>query len=234
MSFFFYWYNANMYNSLEFNSGRNALAYMVKKLGIEEIHIPYYLCDVIRHMLVKENCKPIFYHIDDNFYPMKDFSPEDYILYPNYFGICSKNIEQLLLKYPKLIVDNAHSYYDYPKGCICFNAGHKFGFKKSILWFKDEACENFILPKKENYQKYSDGFRKLHEKYKKENLIKIENVNNVCSFVYPLLTKTVQEADSMVKQLEKEGKTIYRFWNSLPESFNEYKFYSRLIPIPVL
>ena len=223
-----------MYKTKEFNLGREALAYSVKKFNIKKIHVPYYLCDVIRHTLVKEHCKPIFYHIDDNFYPTKEFPCSDYILYPNYFGICSENVTKLAEKYPKLIVDNAHSYYDSPKGYICFNAGHKFGFEKSILWFKDNSCESFMLSSRNSFQKYSDGFRKLHEEYGEQNLIKIKDVNNVISFVYPLLTKTAKQADKIVKKLEKENKTIYRYWNLLPETFNEYKFYSRLIPIPVI
>jgi len=222
-----------MYNSLEFDLARDALGYLVKKFKIDRIYIPYYLCDVIRHTLYTLNCKPFFYHIDDNFLPVNKFLPEDYILYPNYFGICHYNVKKLVESYPRMIIDNAHSYYDSPHGFACFNAGHKFGFKKSILWFKDEICNNCIMPSKQNFQTYHESFVELHEKYKKQNLLKIDNIDKVCSFVYPLLVDTVQNADEIVKQLTMDGKIIYRYWNSLPKNFNEYKFYSRLIPIPV-
>ena len=226
-------YNSDMYKSLEFDLARNALEHLIKIFNIDKIHIPYYLCDVVRHTLCRKGCKPIFYHVDDSFFPAEKFSQCDFILYPNYFGICYQNVKILAEKYPCLIVDNAHSYYDFPQGFACFNAGHKFGFKKSVLWFKDKSSNKFIHPSQENFQRYNNGFIKFHERYGKQNLLKIENVDGICSFVYPLLVNTENEANSIVKELKKEGKTIYRYWNPLPKSFNEYKFYSRLIPIPI-
>ena len=56
--------------------------------------------------------------------------------------------------------------------------------------------------------------------------------NNFCPFCYPLLMESEEKADKIVKSLTEEGYTIYRYWNLLPESYNEYKFYSRLIPVP--
>ena len=126
-----------MYKILEFNLGRNALRHVIQEFRIKKMQIPYYLCDVVRHTLVQENCKPIFYHIDDNFYPIEDFAENNYILYPNYWGICGENVKKLTEKYPNLIVDNAHAFYNKPSGFACFNAGHKFGYKKSYLWIKD-------------------------------------------------------------------------------------------------
>ena len=224
-----------MYKIIICHSGHEALEKIIKKYNIKEMHIPYYLCDVVRHTLVKEGCKPKFYHIDDNFYPNKFFPDEDFILYPNYWGICSKNVKKLVSIYPKIIVDNAHAYFDEPKGFACFNAGHKFGYKNSYLWINDGSIksdnkiiiegENDILPRKHK-------FLELHEKYKKTNLLNI-NTDSI-PFIYPFLAETIEEADNLVKILKEEGKTIYRYWNTLPENFPEYKFYSRLVPIPIL
>ncbi len=222
-----------MYSSLEFNLAREAIEHLVKIFKIDKIHIPYYLCDVVRHTLYKASCKPIFYHIDDNFFPTEHFSKEDFILYPNYFGICHDNVKRLANIYPKLIVDNAHSYYDSPLGFASFNAGHKFGFDKSILWYENKSCKNYLLPSINNIEEYNYGFLKLHEKYGKQNLLNIKNIDNIHSFVYPLLVSTECEADNIVKELTNQGKVIYRYWNQIPKSFNEYKFYSRLIPIPI-
>lgn len=215
-----------MHEVLKFNYAREALGYLVKTFEIKEMHIPYYLCDVVRHTLVEAGCKPLFYHIDDNFYPQKEFPKEDYILYPNYFGICGANVQKLVKIYPKLIVDNAHAYYDKPLGFACFNAGHKFGFEFSLLWIGTEDAENVI----ENNRK--EEFLKLHSIYYKTNLLKINTENIVSPFVYPYLAKNTDEADELVRELERYGKTIYRYWNPLPQNFGEYKFYSRLVPIP--
>lgn len=221
-----------MYKTLIFNLGRDALRYIIKTYAIKKMHIPYYLCDVVRHTLVEENCKPLFYHIDDNFFPDSEIPENDFILYPNYWGICGENIKKLAEKYPNLIVDNAHAYYDKPSGLACFNAGHKFGYENSVLWIKSENGTDDYIQIDEYAIKRQQIFCNLHNEYKSINNLKIDL--NSTPFVYPCLTDTIDEADNLVKKLKKDGKTVYRYWNPLPKSFLEYKFYSRLVPIPVL
>lgn len=214
---------------LKFDLARNALRYLIREYHIKKIHIPYYLCDVIRHTVYAENCTPRFYHIDDNFMPEESFSPEEYILYPNYFGICGKNVEKLALLYSKLIVDNAHAFYDSPSGFACFNSARKFLPVKdgAYLWFKGET--RTLYP--------DTGRRKLFNQYAnrfgKTNLLKIDVPADAVPFCYPYLAETIEEADNLAKELTSTGLTIYRYWNCLPETYNEYKFYKRLVPIPL-
>ena len=229
-------YNKIMYKRLTFKKGREALREIINIYGIKEIYLPYYLCDVVRHTAVKEGCKPIFYHIDDNFFPIYKFPEDKYILYPNYWGVNGRNIEKLAKKYPRLIVDNAHAFYDEPKGFACFNAGHKFGYENSYLWLqkygeKDDYAFLYSPEIKRNKVLRKEIFLKLNEKYKNDNLLDIDTNSN--PFIYPFLAETAEVADELVKILKKEGKTIYRYWNPLPESYLEYKFFSRLVPIPI-
>ena len=226
-----------MYEQYDFHSAHEALGYLVKKYGIKQMHIPYYLCDVVRHTLIAEGCKPVFYHIDDNFYPAELFPETDYILYPDYFGICRNNVEKLVSLYPKLIVDNAHAYYEQPSGFACFNAGHKFGLPKSKLYIKkDDLPQNFDFTNEE--LEMADErlklFMELHRDYGKENLINIDVNAPSIPCIYPFLARTEDNADILVKELKRKGKTVFRYWSLLPRSFNEYKFYSRLVPVPVL
>ena len=219
---------------LEFNLGRDALKYLVQYYGIKKMHVPYYLCDIVRHTLFDAGCKPVFYHIDDDFFPQKSFSEDDFVLYPNYWGICEVNVNKLVNLYPKLIIDNAHAFYNEPKGLACFSAGHKFGFKSSYLWLRErknfETKTDIVQDKAEERKQI---FIDLHNKYKNINNLKID-INSKSPFCYPCLTDTIKEADDLVKLLKEEGKTVYRYWSPLPKSFSEYKFYSRLVPIPVL
>ena len=132
-----------MYKQLEFDLARNSLKYVINHFRIKELYIPYYLCDVIRHSLFEAGCKPLFYHIDDNFMPTIEFQKESYILYPNYFGVCEDNVDKLVETYPNIIIDNAHSYYSKPKGLASFNAKHKFlEAQGSTLWIgkNNYAC----------------------------------------------------------------------------------------------
>ena len=111
---------------LQFNLARNCLRYIIQAYQITEIYIPYYICPTIISAIRKENCRIKFYHIDEKFFPSKNFPPESYILYPNYFGICAKNIIELSQKYKNLIVDNAHNFYMPHFGLASFNSMRKF------------------------------------------------------------------------------------------------------------
>lgn len=226
-----------MYEQYDFCLVREALGFLVKKYGIKQMHIPYYLCDAVRHTLVACGCKPLFYHIDDNFYPVETFTDDDYALYPNYFGICRNNAEKLVSIYPKMIIDNAHAYYERPSGFACFNAGHKFCLPSSKLYIKkDDTLQNYDLTKEDikMAEERLNLFMELHNSYGQDNLlnIDIESVSYPC--IYPFLAESEKCADGLVKDLKRKGKTIFRYWSHLPHNFNEYKFYSRLVPVPVL
>lgn len=229
-----------MYEEYKFDLARNSLRYLIRRVGIKEIFIPYYLCDVIRHVVYEEHCRSVFYHIDDNFYPAQTFPAESFVLYPNYFGICDNNVNELEKIYPNLIVDNAHAFYLPPQGFACFNSVRKFRNEKegSYLWIKntektgnsDLLQQNFV---KEIINSRIDKFNKIHKTYGETNQLKID-MNSVKSpFCYPYLAKTNEEADTIADQLLTEGYTIFRYWNNLPQSYNEYKFYRRLVPIPI-
>lgn len=194
--------------------------------------MPYYLCDVMRHTAVTHGAKPVFYHIDDDFMPVQEFPRDAYVLYPNYFGICAKNVEKLAKLYPKLIVDNAHAYFEKPRGFACFNSAKKFlPVKKGAnLWIKD-VCEEYLSSEKPDFLR-REMFLKYHKKLS-DNELNIDISDSCIPFCYPYLASSVEIADKLVEKLTADGKTIYRYWNNLPKSYNEYKFYSRLVPIPL-
>ena len=194
--------------------------------------MPYYLCDVMRHTAVTHGAKPVFYHIDDDFLPVQDFPRDAYVLYPNYFGICAKNVEKLAKLYPKLIVDNAHAYFEKPSGFACFNSAKKFLPVKegANLWIKD-VCEECLSSEKPDFLR-REMFLKYHKKLS-DNELNIDISDSCIPFCYPYLAPSVEIADKLVEKLTADGKTIYRYWNNLPKSYNEYKFYSRLVPIPL-
>ena len=64
-------------------------------------------------------------------------------------------------------------------------------------------------------------------------ILNIDISDSCIPFCYPYLAPSVEIADKLVEKLTADGKTIYRYWNNLPKSYNEYKFYSRLVPIPL-
>lgn len=215
---------------LKFDYARNSFRYIIKKYKIKEIYIPYYLCEVMRHSAFDEKCKPIFYHIDDNFMPENKFPIDSFILYPNYFGICDKNVEKLVNIYSKIIIDNAHAFYAQPSGFASFNSARKFlsGRNVSNLWIgKGNNSQKPDILRRKTFDEY-------HIKYSLQNQLTISLNEDSIPFCYPFLAKTEEQANALVKELSSAGFTIYRYWQSMPISYNEYKFYSRLVPIPLV
>ena len=122
------------------NSGRNALRYIIRKLGIRKLHIPYYTCPVVNQAIEAEGCQIEQYELDTDFMPARDFPSNDFVIYNNYFGVCGKKVSELSARYPNLIVDNAQSFYSRQIGRAAFYSPRKFfGLPDGgIAIFKDE------------------------------------------------------------------------------------------------
>jgi hypothetical protein len=100
-------------NALALNSGRNAFEYILISKGYKKIHIPYFTCDVLLQPLDRLNIEYSFYHIDNDFKPIiLNYHFSDAILYTNYFGLNAKNVYDLSLIYPNIIIDNSQAFFD--------------------------------------------------------------------------------------------------------------------------
>jgi hypothetical protein len=108
------------------NSGRNALRYIVQKLGIHKIHVPHYTCPVVYEALKKDCIQVEFYDLNIDLMPTKDFPKNDFILYNNYFGVFGKKVKEIAREYPNLIVDNAQAFYSHQIGRAAFYSPRKF------------------------------------------------------------------------------------------------------------
>lgn len=205
------------YNFIKLNTARNALRYIIRTFGIREIYIPYYICPCIRTSVLKENCKIKFYHIDLNFYPVCDFPENSYILYPDYFGICNKNVDKLFAIYNNLIVDNAHSFYSEPKGIASFNSLRK-NFPVladgSFLYIKNENTPKL---KKDDYVYEIKNFS-YEEICKNENRLDYEDIKNISDC-------TLSAYKNMNIELEKKKRIqIFEFWHKKLSDKNLIQF----------
>ncbi len=113
-------------NAVALNSARNCLRYLLNQYDIQKLWVPSYTCPVVWEAAIGEGCLLRFYEIDEDFLPRQAFAEEDYVLYTNYFGICSRNVASLFRQYPRLIVDNAQSFYNGLMGMASFNSPRKF------------------------------------------------------------------------------------------------------------
>lgn len=108
------------------NSGRNALRYIIRCLGIKKLHVPRYTCPVVWQAIGAEGCGIDYYDLDERFFPTQQFGKQDFVLYNNYFGVLGRNIMEMGGKYPNLIVDNAQAFYSRQIGRAAFYSPRKF------------------------------------------------------------------------------------------------------------
>lgn len=116
-----YWHN-----SLALNTGRNCLRQIIKSYNIKRLFVPKYTCPVVWDAAKAEGCELTFYSVDTHLMPIEDISDNEYVLYTNYLGVCSKNVEELAKKYPRLIVDCSQSFFSPKMGIASFNSARKF------------------------------------------------------------------------------------------------------------
>ena len=100
-------------DAIKLNTARNCLEYILLANNFRKIFIPYYTCDVILEPFIKHNLDYEFYHIDENFEPIKvpQCSLNEVFLYTNYFGIKDRFVEQLAGKIDNLIIDNSQALF---------------------------------------------------------------------------------------------------------------------------
>lgn len=103
-------------NAIALNSGRYALEYLIRAKKIKKICIPYFMCDSCEDVLKRNNVEVHHYYIGKDFLPNGiECEPDQWIYIVNYYGqLNNVVIEQLKLKYYRIIVDNAQSYFQYP------------------------------------------------------------------------------------------------------------------------
>lgn len=101
---------------LALNSGRNALAYLIRARNIKKLYVPYYLCDCIVNICERECCEYSFYHVNRDFSPEIDFATDDgYVYIVNYYGqLQNKQMEHMVVKYYHVIIDNVHAFFQKP------------------------------------------------------------------------------------------------------------------------
>lgn len=99
---------------LRFNCARSALEYVIEKTSFNGIHIPFWMCESVRNVIIKHDIKLCFYHINELFCPMISSIPEnDVIFIPNYFGLGNNHIDYLK-KYKNVIFDNTQAFFAEP------------------------------------------------------------------------------------------------------------------------
>lgn len=100
--------------AVKLSSARNGMAYLIRAKKIDEIYLPYYLCDSVVSVCEKHKVKVHFYNIDKNFLPLLDGVKDKWVYVVNYYGQLNKNYIKFLSKTNRIILDNVQAYFEKP------------------------------------------------------------------------------------------------------------------------
>jgi len=110
--------NNEYYNSLiSLNTGRNALLYILKAKKIKKLYVPFFLCDVIKDILLRNNYDFEYYSVNQDFMPLfnKNIANNEFLYVVNYYGqISNKKVFDLKERFTNIILDNTHAFFQKP------------------------------------------------------------------------------------------------------------------------
>lgn len=96
------------------NSGRNALAYLIRARGIRKLHIPRFLCDSVESVCRREGCAVDFYPIGADFAPQFQgpLGPDAWLYIVNFYGrLDDTAVIALKARFGRVIVDNVQAFF---------------------------------------------------------------------------------------------------------------------------
>ena len=156
------------FNNNMFSSGRSSFVYILSKINVKEIHIPYFICKSLVDACI--NFKSInlkFYELNSKLEPDIDYikrnnykNKKAYLLI-DYFGFCNINCtSDLIRKYDRnaiIIGDYVMSYYKYP------NANQDYYFNSHRKFFNSQEGSDISIKNIDYspFKKNSFSFHKI-------------------------------------------------------------------------
>lgn len=115
---------------IRLNLGRTALLFLIDKLQVKTLYLPYFLCDSVIEKAEESGVKLHYYQIDSQLVPQLEHKMEDgeYIYLTNHYG---QMTDEMILaykeKYANVIVDHTHAFFQRPlKGIPTIYSCRKF------------------------------------------------------------------------------------------------------------
>lgn len=99
------------------NAARYCVTYLIRARKIQNILLPYYLCDSVRDACEAEGVSWDHYEIADDFSPIlpSDLSPYDAVYLVDYFGqLRDEVIQKVKERHPVIILDCVESFFRRP------------------------------------------------------------------------------------------------------------------------
>lgn len=156
-------YNNIPNNVIALHCARTCLRMIIRYFNIKQIYAPTYTFHYLDNVLMQEGCNVIHYHIRDDFMPDQDFPDDAYVLYTDYFGVCSKNVRQLAEQHIHLIVDSTMNFNMPVKVFASFNSLRKFFGVPDGAFLSSESMlyDTFKLDRAYSYDRCSHLLKRL-------------------------------------------------------------------------
>lgn len=146
-------------DAIALNCGRNCLAYLLESRRIRKIRLPYFLCDAVTGVCRREGVAIRQYHIGTDFRPKDDLELEEdeWLYLVNFYGQLEESVlMNHVLKYGRVIVDQAHGYYEKPIPHVdtIYTCRKWFGVSDGAFLYTDVLLER-PLPQDESWSRMS-------------------------------------------------------------------------------
>jgi len=128
------------------NCGRNALAYLIRTRKISKLWVPRFICDSVTEVCKREGAALVLYDIGQDFLPAQELKPEkgEWLYLVNYYSqLTNEQIAAYAEQYPRVIVDNAQSYFQQPLPGIdtLYTCRKYFGVADGAFLYTDAKLE---------------------------------------------------------------------------------------------
>jgi hypothetical protein len=101
-------------DAIPLNSGRNAIALLIKARAYTKVYVPSFCCDVVVDGVSKGGAQTAFYAVDENLMPIfpVQLGKSEALLLINYYGQLDDHIvRQYKEKYDRIILDNTQAFF---------------------------------------------------------------------------------------------------------------------------
>jgi hypothetical protein len=109
-------------DAIRFQSARAAFYALLIEGRPKRVWMPTYICDSMLAPLKTTATEVVFYNIDSCFGVSNNVQIEDgdWLLYVNYFGVCTAQEDQLLkqFKSSQLVFDHSQAFFSPPRDCL--------------------------------------------------------------------------------------------------------------------
>lgn len=99
------------------NNARSALCYSIKARRIKKLVIPYFLCDSVSKLCIRENVEFSYCSIDHRFLPVfeRELQPGEWLYVVNFYGqVTDDYVLALKKRFGRIILDNVQDFFRRP------------------------------------------------------------------------------------------------------------------------